>query len=179
MKKILPALMLFAFLVPNAGCPTSAKQKVEPIVNGVIACAKAEEAVIGKQISVLQVGLDVGQALLTAVLMGASLDSASAAVDGLIAKYKPLLGPDAETLVACAVYAVENGGAQPPAAGSGSGSAVVVAEGSGSGSAGAGSGSAAAAPMSGAMAMALKAAPDTSKKLAADVIGKHGWKFAQ
>jgi len=176
MKKILPVLIAFAFLAPSAGCPKTTDpvvQKVEPIVNGVIDCAKAEVATVGKQISVMQVGLDVAGAILSVVLSGGDVN---AAVDGLIAKYKPTLGADAEALVACAVYAVENGGAMPPAAGSGSGSAVVVAE----GSAGSGSGSGSAAPMSGgAMAMAMKSAGDKEKAVAADVIAKHGWKFAK
>jgi len=175
MKKILSILVVFAFLVPSAGCPKSTEpvvQKVEPIVNGVIDCAKAEAASVGKQVSVIQVGLDVAGAILMAVTNGGDIN---AAVDSLIAKYKPMLGDHAEALVACAVYAVENGGAQPPAtgSGSGSGSAVVVAEGSGSGSA------APTTTSGGAMAMMLKSAGDKEKAAASDVIAKHGWKFAK
>jgi len=133
MKAILSCVLVFSIVALSSGCPSKTKESVTttvtPVVNGVIVCLKAEEASLAKNVSVLQVGMDVVMAFM------AHKDKLSAAVDELIAKYKPTLGDAAESVIACSVLAFKNGSAAPVVADTGSGSAA------GSGSAGSGSGS--------------------------------------
>ena len=75
-------------------------KNVTPIENGVIDCVKAEEAAVGKQVTITQVVESVVEAIVETVASGGD---PSPAIDSLIAQYGPTLGSDAQALVACAV----------------------------------------------------------------------------
>lgn len=156
MKAILSCVLMFSILTFTSGCPSGTKDQVTttvtPVVNGVISCVKAEQASLAKNISVLQIGMDVAMALM------ANKDKLSGAVDDLIAKYKPTLGDAAESVIACSVLAFKNGSAP-----------VVVAD---SGSA-AGSGSAG----SGSDAPKLKVSKPTPGPDLDALIAQRNWKF--
>jgi len=160
MKKLV-TLVAFVMISFNAGCPknpdspTPAPPVYQPIVDGVITCLNAEKAALAKDVSVMQVALDVAAALYKA----ASTKDFSGAVNDLIAKYKPIAGDAAESIVACAVEKAF--GDQPAPAPAGSGSDTV----SGS-AAGSGSGMMAKAPM-----------PADKKAMLDAVVAEHGWKF--
>ena len=161
MKKILP-LVAFALIAFSSGCPknntpTPTPPVYQPIVDGAIACLNAEKAALAKDVSVIQVAMDVAMALYKA----ATTKDFSGAVNDLIAKYKPIAGDAAESIVACAVQKAFGGDVPVPAGSGGSGSDT-------------GSGSAAG---SGMMATA-KAPMAADKKAMLDaVIAEHGWKY--
>lgn len=162
MKKLLPVIA-FALISLTSGCPKSgdtpapAPPVYQPIIDGAIACLNAEKAALAKDVSVMQVALDVASALYKA----ATTKDFSGAVNDLIAKYKPIAGDAAESIVACAVQKAF-GGEVPVPAGSGSDT--------GSGSAAAGSGSGMMATVKAPMAADKKAMLDA-------VIAEHNWKF--
>lgn len=160
MKKLIP-LVAFALISFVSGCPKNNTPNpqppvYQPIVDGAIACLNAEKAALQKDISVIQVAMDVAAALYKA----ATTKDFSGAVNDLIAKYKPIAGDAAESIIACAVQkAFGDQPAPAPVGSGGSGSDT------GSGSA-AGSGMMAKAPM-----------PADKKAMLDAVIAEHGWKF--